>query len=149
MLSGKLIRLIESHADAISAGVSATIQRDPRLAHLARSPEPEILEESRAILADIGHWLQRGNEEKLARKYENVARARLASVPLQESIRGFLLIKDKIMEFIDYQAIDRDCVQLCAEEQFERQVGRLFDVLVLHLANGYETEWRHVARPAA
>jgi hypothetical protein len=149
MLSGKLIRLIESHAETISAEVSRTVRRDPRLANLARLPEAQILEDSREILRNIGHWLLRGNEERLVRKYENIAMARIESVPLQESIRGLLLIKDKIADFIDYQALDRDCVELYAEEQLERQVGRLFDLLVMHLANGYETQWRHVARPAA
>jgi hypothetical protein len=112
-------------------------------------PEPEILECNREILKNVGCCLEHGNEERLARKYEKIAKVRVGVVPLQESIRGLLLIKNKMIEFIDDQAIDRDCLELYVEEQFEREVGRLFDLLILHLANGYETEWSHVERPAA
>jgi hypothetical protein len=93
--------------------------------------------------------LEHGNEEQLARQYQHIAKMRVEVVPLQESIRGLLLMKDKIIDFIDDQAIERDWLELYAEEQFERRVGHLFDLVVIHLAGGYEMEWRHAAKPAA
>ena len=38
---------------------------------------------------------------------------------------------------------------LYSEEQFERRVGRFFDLLVLHLVHGYETAWNRELRLSA
>jgi len=40
-------------------------------------------------------------------------------------------------------------VALYAEEELERRVARFFDMLVVHLARGYETEWRHALHAVA
>ena len=36
-----------------------------------------------------------------------------------------------------------DSLALYAEEQLERRVGDFFDLLLIHLARGYETGWRY------
>ena len=61
------------------------------------------------------------------------------SVPLAESVGGLLLFKEAILEFLDEQGREQDTLAWYATpEQFERRVGRLFDLLVIHLARGYE-----------
>jgi len=150
MLSGKLIQMIETHEVDISGRIVRAIRHDPGLAALAKLPDAELRECASEILRNLGHWLTRGNDEKLAREYENIAKARFEeSVPLHESIRGVCLIKDKMIDFVDEQGIDCDSVALYAEEQLERHVGRFFDLLVIHLARGYEMAWRRAARAAA
>jgi len=150
MLSGKLIQMIETHEVDISGRIARAIRRDPGLAELAKLPDAELRERAREILKNLGHWLTRGNDEKLAREYENIAKARFEeSVPLHESIRGVCLIKDKMFDFVDEQGIECESLALYAEEQLERHVGRFFDLLVIHLARGYEMAWRRAARAAA
>ena len=150
MLSGKLIRLIEAHAEEIGARIEHDIRDNPECAHLARLPEAELRETRREILKNLGHWLEFANEETLDREYEAIGKARYhASVPLHECLRGLCLIKDRMTDFIHEQAIDRDSVALYAEEELERRVGRFFDLLMIHLARGYEIEWRHTAHAAA
>jgi hypothetical protein len=64
-------------------------------------------------------------------------------VPLHEAIRGLCLIKDTMFDFIHEEATEFNCMELYVEEELERRVGRFFDLLVIHLAYGYEIEWRH------
>jgi len=150
MLSGKLIRLIETHAEEITARIGRDIRNNPECAHLAKLPEAELRETRREILKHLGHWLEFANEETLHREYEAIGKARYhESVPLHECLRGLCLIKDRMTDFIHEQAIDRDSVALYAEEELERRVGRFFDLLAIHLARGYELEWRHAAHAAA
>ena len=150
MLSGKLIRLIESHEEEITANIVRPIRHHPDLAQLGRLPEAELRERAQEILSHLGHWLGHGNEEKLAHEYESVGKLRFEeSVPLHEAVRGLCLIKDKMIDFLDQQGIDYDCLTLYAEEQLERRVGRFFDLLLVHMVRGYETAWRHAAHAAA
>jgi hypothetical protein len=150
MLSGKLIRLIESHEEEIASTVIRSIRHDPELPHLRNVAEAELRGKAREILKNLGHWLAQDNDERLARDYEAVGRGRFElSVPLHESVRGLCLIKDKMMDFIDEQGIDRDCLALYAEEQLERRAGRFFDLLLVHLTLGYEMASRQSVHTVA
>lgn len=150
MLSGKLIHLIESHEEEVAASVVRLIRQDPDLVHLGELPEPELRERGREILRNLGHWLSRGNEYELAHEYEALGKTRFVEgVPLHESVRGLCLLKDKMMDFIDEQGIGQDSLALYAEEQFERCIGRFFDLLAIHLVRGYEKAWRDTAPAAA
>jgi len=144
MLSPKLIELIEAHAEKISNRILRQIRRDPSLAHLANVPEAELRERAHQIVQNLGDWLEFGDDQTLAWEYQNVGKRRFEeSVPLHESIRGLCLIKYAIIDYILEQGLDRDTVELYAEEELGRRVAHFFDRLVIHLARGYETEWRH------
>jgi hypothetical protein len=150
MLSGKLIRLIEMHAEEITLRIVHDIRHNPECAHLATVPEAELRERCREILKNLGHWLEFANEEALDREYEALGKTRYReSIPLHESLRGLCLIKDRMTDFIHEQGTDRDCVALYAEEELERRVGRFFDLLSIHMARGYEVAWRHAMHAAA
>ena len=150
MLSGKLIRLVERHDEEILNRMLRTIRQDPELTHLAALPEGELRERGREILKNLGHWLEFSHEEKIEREYELIGKTRFhESVPLHESICGLCLMKDAMVDFVHDQGADRDCLALYAEEELERRVGRFFDLLVIHMARGYEVEWRHHTHAAA
>jgi hypothetical protein len=149
MLSAKLIHFVEAHEEEIDNRILRKIRHDPGLAHLAGLPEGELRERGREILKNLGHWLEFGNEQKIEREYEVIGKTRYQeSVPLHEAIRGLCLLKDAMIDFVREQGTDRDCIALYAEEELERRVGRFFDLLVIHMARGYEVEWRHVMHAA-
>ena len=149
MLSAKLIHLIEEHEEKITARTIRVIRRDPGLSHLAALPEAEMRERGREILQKLGHWLAFGNEAIIEREYEGIGRDRFReSVPIHEAIQGLCLIKYAMVDFIHEQGIDRDTLALYAEEELEWRVTRFFDLLVIHMARGYETEWHQTLQVA-
>jgi len=150
MLSTKPIHLIESHEEEIAANILRTIHRHPDLTHLGRLPESDLRESGREILKNLGHWLSHGHDEQLTHHYEALGKLRFEEgVPLSESLRGLFLLKEKMLDFIDEQGTDQGYVALYAEEQFERRLGRFFDLLAVHLAHGYERAWRHAVHATA
>ena len=150
MISGKLIRLIESHEPAITADIMRSIRGHAELSHLRHLPELELRERCQEIIRNLGHWLAYGNEEKLAVEYDAVGKLRFEeSVPLDECIRGLCLIKDKTVAFLDDQGIDPDTLALYAEGQLVRRIGPFFDLLIIHLVRGYQKAQRHAAHAAA
>lgn len=147
MLSGKLIRLIETHEEKIAQTVVGAIRRHPGLAHVGGLPDQELRERGEQIVMNLGHWLAHGHEQQLAHEYEAVGHERFdEGIPLHESVECLFLVKEKMIEFLEDQGTDHDSLALYAEEQFERRLGRFFDLLVSHLVRGYETAWRHAAQ---
>lgn len=150
MVTNKLIRLIETHEEEIAASIVRSIHRHPEMVHLGQLPEAELRERGRDILKNLGHWLAHGHEGQLAHEYEGLGKDRFEeAVPLDESLRGLYLLKDKMMDFIDEQGTDQDYLALYAEEQFERRIGRFFDLLTIHLVRGYEKASRRAAHMVA
>jgi hypothetical protein len=150
MLSGKLVRLIEAHQQEITDRLLRDIHRYPDLTHLRQLPEAELRERSQNLLENLGYWLVDGNEEEIARKYETLGKSRFDDgVPLHESVHALFLIKEKMIDFVGEQGFPPDVLELYAEEELERRVGRFFDLLVLRLVRGYEGAWRKVAYATA
>ena len=150
MLSGKLIRLIEAHQQEITERLLRDIHRHPDLTHMRQLPEAELRERSQTLLENLGYWLAEGNEEELAHRYEAVGKARLEEgVPLHESVHALCLIKEKMIDFVGEQGFSADALELYAEEELGRRIGRFFDLLVVHLVRGYESAWRKAAHATA
>ncbi len=149
MLSNQPIRLIERHEEEIAASIVSSIRLHPELPHLGKLPEPELRERGREILKNLNHWLAEAHDSQLAHEYESLGHARFEQgVPLHESVRGLFLLKEKMMDFLDEQGTGQDYFAMYAEEQFERRIGRFFDLLTMHLVRGFEKAWRHAARAA-
>ena len=150
MLSGKLIHVIETHQQEITDRLIRDMNRHPELNHLRQLPEAELRERSKNLLENLGYWLAEGNEEEIGRKYEGIGKARFdEDVPLNESVHALFLIKEKMIDYIGEQGFPPDTLELYAEEELERRVGRFFDLLVLRMIRGYESEWRKALHATA
>ena len=144
MLSGKLINLIETHRDDITRRVLEQVRRDPETAHFRRLLDSELRESLQSLLQNLGHWLGTGNATELARRYEMMGRLRYEQeVPLHECARALCIVREKILDYVEEQIISNSSVELYAEEELERRLGRFFDLLLIHLVRGYEHTLRH------
>ena len=139
MISTKLIHRIEDHWEQVSVRFTRLIRNNQDIPHFARLPESEMTEACRRVLRDLGHWLVSGSESDIAWLFERVgAERRRSGIPLSEAIRTVQLMKDATISFIQDEGPVENSVELYAEEELENQLGRFFDLLVFHLARGYE-----------
>jgi hypothetical protein len=149
MLSGKLVHLIESNWDAIASRVIDQVRREPQMSHTRGLAESELREWGQVLLQNLGHWLSAGNEEILAHQYEHLGKVRHEEdVPLHEAVRGLSIIREKILDFVEDHIASRNSMELYAEEELERRLGRFFDILTIHLVKGYEGALRRAALAA-
>ncbi len=148
MLSGKLIHLIEAHQEQITAAVIEEIRHHADLGHMRKLPDAELRERGQQILEQLGHWLA-GNSAEIAHRYEEVGKNRFEeSIPLHEPVRALCITKNKIIDFVMQQG-PATSMELYAEEELERRLGRFFDELIIHLVRGYETAWRRAMHTTA
>ena len=149
MLSGKLIHLIESHWDEIVARVVDQIRREPQMTHFQTIAQTELREWGQALLQNLGHWLAAGNEDDLAHKYEHLGKLRFEEdVPLYESVHALCIIREKMLDFVEEHIFSKSSLELYAEEELERRLGRFFDLLTIHLVRGYERALRQASSHA-
>jgi hypothetical protein len=148
MLSGKLIRLIETHHKQIGDRILRDIGRQPNLQHLRGLPDAELRERGQKILEHLGDWLA-ADAEEIWKREEELGKLRFEqSIPLSESIHALCIVKNNVIDFIEEQGIPRDPLGLYAQEEMEHRLGQFFDRMIIHLARGYETAW-HIASLAA
>ncbi len=148
MLSGRLVHLIESHWDDIMTRVIEQIHREPQMPHAQSLDEGELRDWGQLMLQNLGHWLAAGNEEDLARRYEYLGRLRSEQeVPLHEAVHCLCIVREKMLDFVEEQIFSKNTLELYAEEELERRLGRFFDLLTIHLVRGYELALRRVMAP--
>jgi len=64
-------------------------------------------------------------------------------LPRFDGLAALAIVKDKMIDFVHDQGLARTAVDLYAEEELERRVGRFFDELTIHMVRGYETALRN------
>jgi len=144
MLSGKLVSLIESRRDEITRRFIEQVRRDPETAHFRRLLDSELREWARDLLQNLGHWLVSGSLPELARRYEILGHLRhQQEVPLYECAQALFTMREKILDFVEEHIASNSSVELYAEEELDRRLGRFFDSLLVHLVRGYERSLRH------
>jgi len=150
MLSGRLIHLIEAHQEQIASNVLRAIRQHPDMGNLRKLSDVELRERGQQILEQLGHWLSAGNENEIQRHYEKLGRLRFEEgIPLHESVRALDIIKNKMTDFVHHQVLSETAVDLYAEEELERRLGRFFDELTINMVRGYESAWHRAAHAMA
>lgn len=139
MLSGRLVHLIESNWNSITASALNQIRNDPRNPHLAGLPAAELREWAQVILQHLGDWLIEGKPEELASRYEALGETRFEEgVPLAEAVRALATLKAKIFDYVRQRDMSRSTTEVYAEMELHIRLGRFFDFLICHLVAGYE-----------
>jgi len=149
MISGKLVHLIETHGQAIVNRVAEQISHEPDMIHVRAVLGSELAEWREEFLRNFGHWLAAGNEETVAHRYQHIGQQRCEQhVPLHECVHGLCLLRAKMLDFVEEQVLTKNSMELYAEEELDRRVGRFFDLLMINLVRGYERALRLSAAAA-
>jgi hypothetical protein len=143
MISGRLVHLVETSGEEIIDRWLAQIRRDPNMPHTRSLMERELRDWPRDMLERLGYWLSGNNEKDLALRYERLGKLCVRdSLPLHETIRRMSMLREKILDFVQEHLTSNSSIQLFAEEELERRLGRFFDLLIEHVAIGYEDALR-------
>ena len=144
VLSTNLIRMIENHAEQITANAIQRIRQDPEFSALKKLPEPELRGWASHILRHLGDWLGASDEKQIASCYQGLGQLRFEEhVPLHESVRNFQMLKNLIVTYARNQGIRQTIMELYAEGELEHQLGQFFDKMIYHVVRGYEGARRY------
>jgi hypothetical protein len=143
MLSGRLVRLIESHWETIISSVISRLRLEPEAEHYSACVEPELREWGRILLQNLGQWLTAGKEDEIAARYEHLGRLRFeAGIPAHESVHVLCAVRERVLDFVEEQVYSKTSLELYQQEELDRRLGRFFDVLTIRMVKGYEAALR-------
>jgi hypothetical protein len=146
MISGKLVHLMLTHEEEIIDRVGEQIRRDPEMAQTRAILGSGVRQWHKELFESLSHWLAGGGGESLAGRYQHAGRERLLQcIPLYECVLDLCMMRETLLDYVEEHTFDKDSMELYAEEEFDRRVGRFFDRLIVHLVRGYESTPLHIA----
>jgi len=140
MLVGRLVRLIEDHAEELTAQIVVKLREDPRTSAYRRFDDSELSARARNVYAHLGRWLEESSESLVEEEYHGLgARRRREGVPLAQIVMALLLTRRNLWSFVESQGAD-SALELRQQLDLELLVVRFFDRAIYHTVRGYEAE---------
>ena len=98
MLAYRLVRLIETHSDALAATLVGKVQSSELTRSYQNVPPEDLKEKVGEIYRHLGEWLLGKSSFDIERRYEEIGARRVhQSVPVHELIWVIILTKENLM----------------------------------------------------
>ncbi len=139
MLVGRLVALIEGHADALTERVVRRLREDERTTDYRRFDDEELGRRARSVYANLGRWLEESSEGAVEEEYFGLGETRRREgVPLSQVVMALLLTRRNLWQFVESQGAD-SILELRQQLDLELLVVRFFDRAIHHTVRGYES----------
>jgi len=146
MFSYRLVRLIESHADELAAGLEEKVQANLQVTHLRDISAVELRERVYEIYRHLGEWLLGKNELDIEHRYREIgARRARQKVPLSEVVQAIVLVKENLWDFLKSEAVMDRAIEIMGELELLQMLEMFFDRAIYYAAVGYEEELARTA----
>jgi len=139
MLLYRLVRLIETHSQALAASLLLRVQESDQVHDYCKVPPEELKERVYEIYRHLGDWLLGKTEFDIEKRYLEIgARRAEQQVPFSQVASVIFLTKENLWEFLKHEsAIDRP-VEVFGELEMLQLLEQFFDHAVYYAALGYE-----------
>ena len=121
------------------------------MVHVRSVLDRELREWGLDLLNHLGEWLDQSRAQDLGLRYMRLGKQCFElEIPLHEAVRSLCLLREKMLDFAEEHMVSNSPVELYAEEELGRRLGRLFDSMIIHLVQGHErmtrvSQEKHVA----
>ncbi len=138
MMIGKLVALIEDHADELTARMVRLVRENPATEAYHQFSDEELGERARLVYSNLGQWLSETSERHVEAEYFRVGRLRQREgIPLSHVVMALLLTRRNLWHFVESQGGDTT-LELRQQLDLELMVVRFFDRAIHHAVRGYE-----------
>lgn len=141
MLSDRLVRRIEDHAEELTAEVLADLSANPRTPAYHQLSRDELHRRVYDVYRHLGRWMGEETDDTIQKTYEELgARRRREHVPLHEVVYALTLSKYHLRDYIRSSGVVDSAVDLYQEEELHIRLGRFFDKAIYFTVKGYEED---------
>ena len=138
MLSARLVKLIEEHAEQLTAGLVKDLQNNPRTQAYHKLSHQELHHRAYDVYRHLGEWLGHKADDRIEASYCDLGRERHAEdVPLSEVVYALILIKYHLRDYIRTAGLVNSTVELYQQLELDRLVGQFFDRAVYYTTRCY------------
>ena len=144
MFSTRLIHVIEGKGDEIIDRVADQIGREPLMTQRTFIESYELKGLGSDLLHHLGDLLSSGNTHDLARRFERFGTLCYhQKIPLHEAMSTLSMLREKMLDVAQENMLSNSSIELYAEEELDRRLGRFFDSLSIRIARGFEDAVRN------
>ena len=139
MMLYRLVRLIETHAQALAASLLIRVQDSAVTPDYQNVPAEELKTRVYEIYRHLGEWLIAEDKFNVeARYFEIGARRALQGVPLSQVVWAIILTKENLWDYIKREAILERPIEVLGELEMLQLLDQFFDRAIHYAAVGYE-----------
>lgn len=154
MLSERLIKIIEGHAEELTWGAVEKLQSSPHTRSYHRLSRDKLYHWLFEVYHDLGCWLWKNTDHEIRARYSELGKQRFKEgVPLAQVLWALVLTKDHLRERIGSSMSADSALELHQEREIYRLIDRFFDRAACYTAEAYERgtslEWEDPVVTAA
>ncbi len=140
MLAYKLVRLIETNSDTLSAGLLAKVQNSELTRSYRNVPADDLKDRVFDIYRHLGEWLLgKGSSFDIEQRYEEIGTQRVhQGVPISELIWVIILTKENLWEFLQKESLPERPIEAFGELEMLKLLDQFFDRAIYYASVGYE-----------
>jgi len=146
MLAYRLLRLVETHSDALATGLLEKTKSSPLLPDYNNVPPEDLKQTVREIYRHLAERLSKSELDIEKRYLEVGAKRAQQGVPLSQLIWAIILTKNNLWDFLKKEAVLDRPAEISGELEVEQLLDQFFDRAVYYAAVGFERS--SVAAPA-
>ena len=137
----RLVRLIETHSDALAASLLNRVHNSPATRAYANVPPQELKERVAEIYRHLGEWIMYKDQLELEKHYREIgARRAKQNVPFSQVAWAIILTKDNLWAFLESEAIADRPIEILGKLEIIQLLNHFFDRAIYYAGLGYEKE---------
>ncbi len=141
MLAYRLLRLIETHYDALATGLQQRLQESDKTSDFRKVPPADFKAAVSEIYRHLGEWLLGKTESEIERRYVEIgARRRQQGVRFSQLVWAIVLTKEYLWEYLKKEALPEKPVEVFGELEVFELLDQFFDRAIYYAGIGYEQE---------
>lgn len=139
MLAYRLVRLIETHSDALASGLLKKVQESDCTQGYHNVPSEELRQRVYEIYRHLGDWLLGKSEFDIEARYLEIgARRAKQHVPLSQLTMTIIFTKENLWEFVRRESVLDRPTEIFGELEMLQLLDKFFDSAIYYAAMGYE-----------
>lgn len=141
MLAYRLVRLIETHSDALANSLLQRVQTADAARDYSRVPAEELKTRVYEIYRHLGEWLLGKSEFDIENRYVEIGRRRAQQgVALSQLVWTIIQTKENLWDFLRRESVLDRPVEIFGELELLQLLEQFFERAIYYAAVGYERE---------
>jgi hypothetical protein len=139
MISTKLVKMIEEHAEQITQGLLKDIQTNPKTSSYQQFSVEEMYTRAYNVYKNLGEWLIDTKGAKAQQRYLDLGRRRFEEkIPVSQVIFALVLTKNHLLKYVKIFGLVDTALELHQELELFSLVTEFFDKAIYNTVRGYE-----------
>lgn len=139
MLAYRLVRLIETHSDALAAGLLHRVQNSELTRAYQNVPPEELKQRVSEVYRHLGDWLLGKSAFDIEARYVEIgARRARQGVPSSQVTMTIILTKENLWEYLKQASVLERPAEVFGELELLQLLEQFFDRAIYYAAVGYE-----------